>query len=303
MSHSKHMMNTILVVIFTALLIPGLASAAAQATMKFTFDVTFDEGPLDGDTFTGSFTLNGFTGSGLEVFLPPGSSEPGGTGKLLAFEIEVDGNVFTMRDDVEFRDLPMIEAEDGMISYMDYGGVSNTGVRLRLDGSPGIEEPAIVWYEDDLGTKSFGYWNNVQVVGENPRHMQLNAIGDSAIAARNPRGNVTINQHGHVFNYSVSKLPTRDIWDGDGRSIYSIYMWTPTLGRFRIQNFNTSLGGTHSSVRVLLGDNVAAAVRTDPLCVEVWHERDDGLDGPDNAFSDYPVLRGETEEGTCELIK
>lgn len=300
MSHCNRWINTFLIVVFTALLIPGLASAAAQATMKFTFDVTFNDGPLDGDTFTGSFTLNGFTGSGLEVFLPPGSSEPGGTGKLLAFEIEVDGNVFTMSDDTEFRDLPMIEAEEGMISYMDYGGVSNTGVRLRLDGSPGIEEPSIVWYEDDSGTKSFGYWNNVQIIpyNANARSIDLTYIAGQG-ANPVPKGHALFVETAFGVEMFLNIQHTRCLPGGE--DFYGIYIWT-SAGRTRLDSFNTSCaaGSFYTAPQP-----VAPAMLTDDICIEIWQDKDDGFEAPDYyPNSGFPVLRGEDEAGSsCTNLK
>lgn len=271
-------------------------STVVQAKTMFTFDVTFNDGPLDSDTFTGSFALNGFTGSGFELFAPPGSSESGVTGKLLAFEIEVDGNVFTMRDDVEFRDLPIIEAEGGVISFIDYDGVSNSGARLRIDGGPG----EMAWYIDALGNQSSGYLNNLQVIPDNANARSINLAYIAGQGANPiPKGHVLIVDTAFGVEMFLKVQQTRCLPGGE--EFYGIYVWT-SAGRTRLDSFNTSCA---SGMFDTAPQPVTPAMLTDNICIEIWQDKDDGLEAPDfYPDTGFPVLRGEDGAGSpCTDLK
>lgn len=159
---------------------------------------------------------------------------------------------------------------------------------------------------------------------EKPRHVDLFATDDPSVVgtgAEDAQGRVSIvdtfgpgdhpgfPDYGPNFKYHVQRLPQLDwgdfIANSDGRFIYSVYMWTPTTGRLRIQNFNTpQIGESFASGRYLFGLD-ESALALDPLCVEIWFERDDGIDGPDNPFpgASFPVLRGETAAGVCAQLQ
>ena len=94
------------------------ATAAHAMLMDYTFDVSFDGGPLSGETFTGSFTVDEFTGSGLERFAPSGSPDPDNTGILVSLEILIDGNTFTMADAFDFPETPIVDTLDGTVIGM-----------------------------------------------------------------------------------------------------------------------------------------------------------------------------------------
>jgi hypothetical protein len=85
--------------------------------VDFTFDVTLDTGDYAGETFTGTFTLDGFTGSGMEEFRPEGSVS-GATGTIRAFDILG----MEAGDDDRYPDYPLISAYDGDITVMSYAG-------------------------------------------------------------------------------------------------------------------------------------------------------------------------------------
>jgi len=137
-------------------------ASRGRFTLTYTFDVTFDAGQLNGQTFMGLFALDGFVGSGFEFFAPLGSSEPAVTGTLLALMIEINGDMFTMEDDVEFPDLPVVEAQDGDISFIDFVTDNTVVPSLDIQGTP--VELLSVTYVDGFGNSSSGYWSNAQVV-------------------------------------------------------------------------------------------------------------------------------------------
>ena len=95
-------------------------SVAHAMLMDFEFDVTFDTGPLMTQEFTGTFTLDGYTGTGNEKFAPAGSTLLGLTGTLTAFNIGIDVATFTLADDRRFPDFPEIQFTAGKLTVMDY---------------------------------------------------------------------------------------------------------------------------------------------------------------------------------------
>ena len=90
--------------------------------MDFEFDVTFDSGPLSGNTYTGEFTLGGYTGAGVEEFDQLGSADP--TRTVDAFAIEIEGSRFDLQN--TFGPYPsahpIILFSDGVLQDMSYSG-------------------------------------------------------------------------------------------------------------------------------------------------------------------------------------
>jgi len=92
------------------------ASASHAMLVSFTFDVELDEGPDAGLTFSGKFTLDEFTGSGVEVFRPEGADEEA-TGIVTEFEVLVFSH-----DTFRSPNYPLISAVDGEIIVIDFYG-------------------------------------------------------------------------------------------------------------------------------------------------------------------------------------
>ena len=145
------------------------ATAAHAMLMDFTFDVTFDGGTLIGETYDGSFTVDGFTGSGLERFVPAGSAEDDATGELISLEIEIDGNTFTMADAFDFPETPIVDTLDGTVIGMFFITSSDTLPALTLNRqSTGTGELVqnVAEYTDATGAVSSGVTENFQPVPE-----------------------------------------------------------------------------------------------------------------------------------------
>jgi hypothetical protein len=86
--------------------------------------------------------------------------------------------------------------------------------------------------------------------------------------------------------FTVSNLP----WQAHGAS-YSLYAYTPTLPRCRVATFNTS-GASFgfSSFGYLCDERSDPAWLTDPVWLEIYVEKDDGLEAPDTGA--LPILYG-----------
>ena len=114
------------------------------------------------------------------------------------------------------------------------------------------------------------------------------------------------------FEFDVRKLGSLDTFgyinDYDGRNAYAIYMWTEAYGRTRVKTFQSQfLSESYTDQRWLWGFSDQRLLIED-MCVEVWVERDDGIDAPDMlSYSDgnwsFPVLRAESAEGVCSTLK
>jgi len=106
-----------------------------------------------------------------------------------------------------------------------------------------------------------------------------------------PRAQVFIFQQGdHVkepftfLHFTANNLP----WQAQGGS-YSLYAYTPTLPRCHVGTFNTS--GTSSTFFAFLCDQRSdPAWLEDPVWLEIYFEKDDGLEAPDTGA--IPILYG-----------
>ena len=94
-----------------ALALYVLSTSGVQATlMDFKFDLTFSSGLLSGQVITGEFTVDGYTGTGLEVFCPAGSNQCGAAaGSLTAFNVVIEGFTFDMTIEDLYPDYPVIK--------------------------------------------------------------------------------------------------------------------------------------------------------------------------------------------------
>ena len=95
-----------------ALLASLVVVTAAQAD-HFKFVVAFLDGALTGTTHTGYFKTDAACGN----FKP--DQAPGD--RMLSLAITIDGDLFTMQDDVDFPGMPMARVKcDGYTSWFDY---------------------------------------------------------------------------------------------------------------------------------------------------------------------------------------
>lgn len=93
------------------LLIP--AARAESAPIAFDFTLDFSSGPLAGQSFQGTVTVESSdcTASGG---LCDGLFDPDGPLDLLSFSATVDGVTFTAADDVSFPDFPVVTFSNGV---------------------------------------------------------------------------------------------------------------------------------------------------------------------------------------------
>jgi hypothetical protein len=92
---------------------------------------------------------------------------------------------------------------------------------------------------------------------------------------------------GNTFlQFTVNNLP----WQAQGAS-YSLYAYTPTLPRCHVATFNTS-GASFgfSSFAYLCDERSDPAWLADPVWLEIYVEKDDGLEAPDTGA--LPILYG-----------
>ncbi|MEM6259820.1 MAG: hypothetical protein AAGI37_16210 [Planctomycetota bacterium] len=106
------------------ILLTAPASAAPIKTGILTLD--FTSGPLAGQQVVGSFTVDEslLTGSGVEQLVPTDASLLifGGTSKrgFLSLDVTIDGNAFSLDDDFDYPELPVLFYEDGVPVAFDF---------------------------------------------------------------------------------------------------------------------------------------------------------------------------------------
>jgi hypothetical protein len=114
-----------------------LGTSAAQAGMLgFNFDLTFSSGPLTNQQYTGYMTLEGFEGKGTEVFSLSGSS-PAASGKLLSFDISINGTSFGINDVIGSPDSPVVTMEDGELVGISLDALSTADLGIDYEGLSG----------------------------------------------------------------------------------------------------------------------------------------------------------------------
>ncbi len=107
-----------------SILLAAPTSASPVKTGVLTLD--FTSGPLAGQEVLGSFTVDGslLTGSGVEQLVPTDASLLifGGTSKrgFLSMDVTIDGNAFTLDDDFDYPELPVLFYEDGVPVAFDF---------------------------------------------------------------------------------------------------------------------------------------------------------------------------------------
>lgn len=109
-----------------ASLLAGAISAHAYAPVYNTFDITWSFGALNGTISSGSFTYDSMLLTGI------GQEYLGSDSGFMDFSLDLDGNVFSLNDDLEFGlpssprylpanpALPVLIFNDGVFSGFDY---------------------------------------------------------------------------------------------------------------------------------------------------------------------------------------
>jgi hypothetical protein len=94
------------------------------------------------------------------------------------------------------------------------------------------------------------------------------------------------------LRYNINEIYPLDCYgEKYGNEIYALYVWTEHTGKVRVQTFNSSCAnGSFFSWRTFSESTPEfdEALLNDDICVQVWQETDDGLDGPD-----FPPSSGE----------
>lgn len=103
----KSTLQTLSIAAGLALVAPAITAAPAQAVNLFEFTVNIDSGPLNGDSFSGSF---GFDNPQLDSF-------GDGTADLTSFSFNARGRSFGLND---ATDTPFAEFFDGDFLGIDY---------------------------------------------------------------------------------------------------------------------------------------------------------------------------------------
>lgn len=140
-------------------------SAAHAMLIDFEFDLT-----LNGSSETGSFTLDNFTGTGQEKFDPQGPpATADATGIVTAFQVSHSGIDFTLLDDKDYPESPVIESLDGLINSIIYEAEftdsSGDSYLLEIAFNPGRN---IVEFIDPIGNTAEGEITAIRQVSQIP---------------------------------------------------------------------------------------------------------------------------------------
>ena len=165
------MIRTRLKVVLLGCALSFFAAIPAQAVPTFEFDLTFASGPLAPSTYTGTFSVDAFTGVGVEQYSPDGPS----MSKLLSFDVDVDGVVFSMEDDISYPIFPSISFVAGVINSINYAGDVIFASALLIDFNVGSALNTVHSLDTILGN-SLGTVTDVRSVPE-PGVLALLSLG------------------------------------------------------------------------------------------------------------------------------
>ncbi|WP_290652197.1 PEP-CTERM sorting domain-containing protein [Aquisalimonas sp.] len=167
----------------------GASQVAHAVPIVYGFDIDFDEGPLIGNAFSGTFSIDGdaFTRVGTETFTPDGSEN----GELLSFDITIAGDAFTMEDDGDFPEYPAVIFSHGLFEGMDYlagngslpDSIGRDVLSTDIAGNGSLLDilGLNVLYTDSAGDDSFGDVTNVDVIAEVPNPATLALLGSGLL--------------------------------------------------------------------------------------------------------------------------
>jgi hypothetical protein len=152
------------IILLIALFLMNTSTAHAML-IDFEFDLT-----LNGSSETGSFTLDNFTGIGQEKFDPQGPpATADATGKVTAFQVSHSGIDFTLLDDKDYPDSPVIESFAGVINSILYEAIvtdsSGDNYILEIAFNPGRNS---VEFIDPIGNTAEGEITAIRQVSQIP---------------------------------------------------------------------------------------------------------------------------------------
>ena len=106
------MLRTMLLAGVLALTAPVAGHAAP---VLYDLTMRFVEGPLEGQTATGRFAVDGLTGQGEEVATPGSSPQ-----RLLSFDFSIDGNDYSLTGDDGYPSFPQVGFNFGELTSINY---------------------------------------------------------------------------------------------------------------------------------------------------------------------------------------
>lgn len=155
----------------------SLASAGSVFNVDFRVDIT--EGDLVGNTYYGSLSYDdgNLAGVGEETLGPlGGDEEPEG---VLTFNFDFEGHTYTISDDLDYPDYPMVDFTDGSVTGVDYWvifaddsffEISMSGTEFRFGpGDIGQELATLDFLDQGNGQGNFGHsFGVITFLGGNP---------------------------------------------------------------------------------------------------------------------------------------
>ena len=145
-------------------------SAAHAMLIDFEFHLT-----LDGSSETGSFTLDNFVGIGQEMFDPQGPpATTDATGKVTALQVSHSGIIFTLLDDKDYPESPVIESLDGLINSILYEAMvtDSSGDNYKLEIAFNTDRNSVE-FTDPIGNTSEGEITSIRQVSQVPEPTTL----------------------------------------------------------------------------------------------------------------------------------
>lgn len=139
--------------------------AALGVEVSEEFTITFETGPLEGESFTGLITIDdmNFTRVGLEAFSPNGDFD----GQLVSFDIAIGDVIFGIEDDVDFPGFPIVEFFEGELARIDFIGDTDGGDNGNFLEIFAFYDPGLVSFgpiDEESGVVSTGFVEGVATV-------------------------------------------------------------------------------------------------------------------------------------------
>lgn len=165
----------------------AISGPATAAPIFFGFELDFTAGPLAGQTFSGTVSVDGddcTAAGGLcdGVFFPNSLDHT-----LLSFDVTVDGVPFGITDDAGYPNFPLIEFDNDEIVFVDFAALVDFDL-LTIAGSTVNFHPA----DADTSVGVFVGGGRIEQVPA-PAGLALLAVGAAAIGVmavrrRRPHG-------------------------------------------------------------------------------------------------------------------